>query len=51
MPVLINLATDKHFGLVYVGHRGLEWNTTMSEKGEALSSPHFMGLLFSVSLY
>jgi hypothetical protein len=34
---VISLATDKHFGLVYIGHRGLEWNTTVGEKGEVSS--------------
>jgi hypothetical protein len=36
--ILIHLATDKHFELVYVGQRGLEWNTSINEKGEVFST-------------
>jgi hypothetical protein len=49
MLVLIHFASDKSFGLVDIGQKGLEKHTTPVVGSLQRLSPPFMGLLSTVS--
>jgi hypothetical protein len=38
MLAMITFISNKHFGLVYIAQRRLEWNTTVGRGWEALST-------------